>query len=440
MDAAKSFQEHRHVYLSGAVPRDKCEELTNHMFRLFEEGKLEKDPQCPLSDSIYGDPIFDNLAASLAPALSKQLGIEVLPTYTYCRIYRPGEILVRHRDRPSCEISGTMTLGFDDSSGIWPIFFATDEEDLVGYPLEINIGDLVMYRGCELPHWRPKYKGKWQVQVFFHYVDANGPYKDNVFDGRKQMGVKREEENMVNVPLITQIVGEEVGVIVPPEEQKPSDPVETYKLPQSTVIHEGVMIRTSDNEFPGMTSFHRNFKPELSFTPEECQRIVAMADNMYGTKSTVGSEKTRKFDTSIRAVDTYNLELNEKTKWIFDRIAAATATANAEYYRYNILGITHALQLLHYKGEEGGHYDWHIDAGPGASSTRKISVVVPLNQPTEFEGGVLEVNNNGVVYDAPQEPGSMILFPSFCLHRVNPVTKGNRWSLVSWVHGPDRFK
>jgi PKHD-type hydroxylase len=333
-----------------------------------------------------------------------------------------------------------MTLGFDDSSGIWPIFFATDEEDLVGYPLEINIGDLVMYRGCELPHWRPKYKGKWQVQVFFHYVDANGPYKDNVFDGRKQMGLKREEENMVNVPLITQIVGEEVGVIVPPEEQKPSDPIETYKLPQSTVIHDGVMIRTSDNEFPGMTSFHKNFKPELSFTPEECQRIVAMADNMYGTKSTVGSEKTRKYDTSIRAVDTYNLELNEKTKWIFDRIAAATATANAEYYRYNILGITHALQLLHYKGEEGGHYDWHIDAGPGASSTRKISVVVPLNQPTEFEGGVLEVNNNGVVYDAPQEPGSMILFPSFCLHRVNPVTKGNRWSLVSWVHGPDRFK
>ena len=52
MDAAKSFQEHRHVYLSGAVPRDKCEELTNHMFRLFEEGKLEKDPQCPLSASI----------------------------------------------------------------------------------------------------------------------------------------------------------------------------------------------------------------------------------------------------------------------------------------------------------------------------------------------------------------------------------------------------
>ena len=128
MDAARSFQEQRHVYLSGAVSRDKCEELTNHMFRLFEEGKLEKDPQCPLSDSIYGDPIFDNLAASLAPALSKQLGVEVLPTYTYCRIYRPGEILVRHRDRPSCEISGTMTLGFDDSSGIWPIFPLTRED------------------------------------------------------------------------------------------------------------------------------------------------------------------------------------------------------------------------------------------------------------------------------------------------------------------------
>ena len=71
-----------------------------------------------------------------------------------------------------------MTLGFDPGSGIWPIYFAEEEDDVVGSSLEIDIGDMVMYHGNELYHWRPQYKGKWQVQVFFHYVDANGPHKE----------------------------------------------------------------------------------------------------------------------------------------------------------------------------------------------------------------------------------------------------------------------
>jgi hypothetical protein len=416
MDAEKSFRENRYVYLSGAVSRDDCEKLTNHMFELFENGELEKDPQCPLSDSIYGNPIFDNLAASLAPALSKQLGVEIAPTYTYCRIYRNSELLVRHTDRPSCEISGTMTLGFDDSSGIWPIFFAEDEDDVVGHPLEINIGDIVMYRGCELPHWRPKYKGKWQVQVFFHYVNVNGPHKDHIFDGRSTMGVPKEQQ-----PLLVE---------APQREEL-----------TSKVIYNGVMITTNDEVFPGLTHFDKDFNPHLSFTAEECKKIVSHSDTLYPSKSTVGGgDKERTYDVDIRAVDTYSIELNDKTKWIFDRIAAATGTANRDYYKYNVLGITHSLQLLHYKGDENGHYDWHIDAGPGPSCTRKISVVVPLNNPQEFEGGVLDINNNGTLVTAPQAPGTMILFPSFTPHRVNPVTKGDRWSLVSWVHGTDRFK
>ena len=417
MDAEKSFRDNRYVYLSGAVSRDNCEKLTDYMFRLFEDGKLEKDPQCPLSDSIYGDPVFDNLAASLAPILSRQLGVEIAPTYTYCRIYRNSELLTRHVDRPSCEISGTMTLGFDDASGIWPIFFAKNEEDVVGDSLEINIGDIVMYRGCELPHWRPKYKGNWQVQVFFHYVDVNGPHKDHIFDGRSKMGL-------------------------PASEKKDVQQVESPKNEElkSKIIYDGVMITTNDQIFPGLTHFDKNFNPHLAFTEEECKKIISLSDTLYPTKSTVGGDDTRKYDASIREVDTYNIELSDKTKWIFDRIASATGTANRDYYKYNVLGITHSLQLLHYSGDDNGHYDWHIDAGPGSSCTRKISVVVPLNDPQEYEGGVLDVNNNGTLVSAPQTPGTMILFPSFTPHKVNPVTKGNRWSLVSWVHGTDRFK
>ena len=89
-----------------------------------------------------------------------------------------------------------MTLGFDPGSGIWPIFFGKNDDDMVGTPIEINVGDLVMYHGNELNHWRPAYKGNWQVQIFFHYVDKNGPHAAHAYDGRKQLGVDKNPNNL----------------------------------------------------------------------------------------------------------------------------------------------------------------------------------------------------------------------------------------------------
>ena len=91
MSTAEYFKEKKYIYLSNVVSRPDANQLTEYMFKLFDDGKLEKDPQCPLSDSIYGDPILDKLLQSLAKQLSSQLGLELLPTYTYARIYRPGE-------------------------------------------------------------------------------------------------------------------------------------------------------------------------------------------------------------------------------------------------------------------------------------------------------------------------------------------------------------
>ena len=424
--AADAFEHNRYVYLNDTISRPDCEQLTQYMFNLYNEGKTEKDEQCPLSDSIYGDEIFDNIAQELAGPLSKQLGVEILPTYTYARIYRKGEILVRHRDRPSCEISGTLTLGFDDGSGIWPIFFAKDEDDIVGSASEINIGDLVMYRGCELPHWRPKYKGEWQVQVFFHFVDANGPYKDSVLDGRKEMGKKKTPDNMRIEKAST-------------TNRNIKEDIKFYQLPQSQFITNGVMIRTSDDEFPGASFFTKNgTHPEHCFTDDECRKIISIADQKYGVRATVGGDDNQKYNKDIRQVETYHIDYTEDNAWIFHKIAAAVGTVNAEYYRWNLLGITHSLQLLHYKAEEESHYSWHIDAGPTGSATRKLSLSIPLND--NYEGGDLLINSNGVILKAPKELGSIGFFPSFSLHTVEKVTKGERWVIVVWVHGPDRFK
>ena len=412
--AAQKFEEAKWVYLSDVITREEANDLTDYMFNLYEEGKLERDEQCPLSDSVYGSPTFDALLDRLAKPLSKHLGVDLLPAYTYARLYRPGEVLERHRDRQSCEISGTMTLGFDPSQKIWPIFFAENDDDAGGESLDIGVGDLVMYRGNELSHWRPKFKGTWQVQVFFHYVDANGPHKDYKYDGRKALGVPKDQQDTV----------------VDIEEDKLS----------GIWQHGHVTIGMTDNIMPGYSSYRSDFRPEMMFTPEECDQIIALANNDYSQKASVGTESKGAVALDIRNVNKYSIKYTEENAWIFDKIARSVATANAEYYKYEIMGITHGIELLHYEGTEQGHYDWHTDVGPGNSSTRKISVSVQLTDSNKYEGGNLEVNCNGQVRQAVKEKGSISLFPSYALHRVSPVTSGERWVLVIWIHGSSRFK
>lgn len=404
---AEYFEKNRYVYLSNVLDEQTCKNLTDRMFGLHRLGELEKDPQCPLSDSIYGDPVFDKLLEELTEPLSEQLGISLNPAYTYARIYRPGEVLERHSDRPSCEISGTMTLGFEPNTSIWPIYFAQNEEDLVGSPLVINTGDLVMYRGNELPHWRPSFKGIWQVQIFFHYVDKNGPHRDHKFDGRKKLGSKKEVINL-----------------------------DTKRFTQSN----GYMISKCDPISPGPITFHTGFNPAMTFSKEECSKIISLADNMYSSKATVGTEGAGKFDSSIRSVNRFEIELEDSSNdWIFDRVANAVAEANVNYFKFDLLGMIHGIELLQYKAEENGHYDWHVDIGPQAASTRKISVSIPLTNRAEYLGGELELNN-GTLIKCIDEQGSITMFPSYTLHRVSPVTRGERWVMVIWIHGSGRFK
>lgn len=420
--AADAFEKNRYIYLSQAVSKADCEKLTEHMYNLSREGKLTKDEQCPLSESVYGDPIFDQVLENLTGPLSKQIGIELLPAYTYARIYAPGEELVKHKDRPSCEISGTMTLGFDPGSGIWPIFFGKNDDDIVGTPFEIGVGDLVMYRGNELNHWRPPYKGKWQVQIFFHWVDANGPHKDWAYDKREKLGTQKREKEVAQPNDLAQAI-------------------DMFRPPVGQYIYNGVMIRTNDEIWPNAITFGNGLHNELTFTEEECKKIVAISDKKYGMKSTVGAGKSEgTYDPSIRSVDTYHIDCDEENRWIFDRIAAAVATVNAEHYRFDLMGITHSLQLLHYKASENGHYSWHIDAGEGSSSTRKLSLSIPLTRKDSYKGGDLELLNNGSQMKAYTEMGSITFFPSYMPHRVTPVTEGERWVVVVWVHGSSRFR
>ena len=138
-----------------------------------------KDQQVPNTYSIYGDPVFDTLLMKMLPVMNRETGLDVIPTYSYARIYKHGDILHKHKDRPSCEISTTIHLGGDK----WSIF-------VEGTEVLLDVGDMLVYSGCELEHWREPLEGNTCAQVFLHYNHVNGPFAEkNRFDKRPMLGI-----------------------------------------------------------------------------------------------------------------------------------------------------------------------------------------------------------------------------------------------------------
>jgi len=160
------------------------------------------DKQVPGSYAKYADRLMETLLLKTIPVMKAKTGLDLIPTYSYTRLYRTGNILNRHKDRPSCEISTTLCLGGDS----WPIFIDPTGADNVikeyegiikpgapkGIKVDLKPGDMLIYSGCELEHWREPFQGKLCGQVFLHYNHANGPFaKSNLYDKRPMLGIPK---------------------------------------------------------------------------------------------------------------------------------------------------------------------------------------------------------------------------------------------------------
>ena len=158
------------------------------------------DHQVPGTYSHYGDIAMETLLSEVKPIMQKQTGLKLIETYAYARIYKKGDILHRHKDRFSCEISTTLNLGGDD----WPIYINPDKKEggvdnktgayksskSKGTKVDLNPGDMLVYRGNILEHWRDKFKGTDCGQVFLHYNNkATKGSGDNKFDKRAHLGL-----------------------------------------------------------------------------------------------------------------------------------------------------------------------------------------------------------------------------------------------------------
>ena len=161
-----------------------------------------KDEQIPNTYSIYSDMFMETLMMKVLPIMQQHTDMNLMPCYTYTRIYKKGDKLRRHIDRPSCEISTTLHLGGEP----WPIFLdPTGTKSVInekkeihkpnapkGIPITLEVGDMLVYSGCDLEHWREPFEGEHCAQVFLHYNNIDGPFgTQNKFDKRPLLGIPK---------------------------------------------------------------------------------------------------------------------------------------------------------------------------------------------------------------------------------------------------------
>ena len=213
-----SFKTKKYQVIRQALSKELANFIFNYMMLqreavdfLFKHNRINpanpfvgsrQDAQVPGTYSKYADWVMETLLMFMIPIMKVKTGMDLVPTYSYTRLYEKGNILRRHKDRPSCEISTTLYLGGD----AWPIFldpsgqnFVIDEYKNIHKPgapkgvrVDLKVGDMLIYSGCELEHWREPLQGNICSQVFLHYNHANGPYaKTNLFDKRPILGIPK---------------------------------------------------------------------------------------------------------------------------------------------------------------------------------------------------------------------------------------------------------
>ena len=166
---------------------------------------------------------------------------------------------------------------------------------------------------------------------------------------------------------------------------------------------------------------------EKAFTKEECKTIINIAKN----KGLIKGTTTGKTDARLSKISW--LYSADDLGWVFKKITDIVLNLNDRFFQFNIFGLNEGLQFTNYKAPSD-KYKKHVDREVD-SVIRKLSLSIQLTDPKEYQGGELLLYENEKGIEMKKEQGTLILFPSYTLHEVKPVTKGERNSLVSWVTG-----
>lgn len=364
------FQKNQYIHCPKLVTLEVANEVAQGIQKLIDEGHSTQDVQCPLSHSIGHVPLLDSFLEQLTPYISEITGKKLYPTYAYARKYAPGDELKIHKDRPSCEISATINLGFKGNQ--WPIHVGHKEDKSESRKIDMNIGEGVIYKGCEVFHWREKYtEGEEQFQVFVHYVDADGPNKEWKYDKREKLSHHYDMKYM-----------------------------------------EGYYTHISK-----------------AFSPSSCDKIIKQCETEDLEQATIGNASLYKPD--IR--DTKKTILYNDIG-IGATLTGIGLQANAYKWNFDVTN-SNQTEFLKYdkNGHFASHIDTFLHPFD-VNQQRKISVILILND--DFEGGKFYIQALHKKIYPEQNKGDIIIFPSFLLHGVEPIISGIRRSMITWLVGP----
>ncbi len=191
-ECIRRFQAERYCVVRRALDYQAAALVRGYVSNLdkYHLGALHDEPELHSKGS-YADPLGESVLEQLQPVLESHTGLRLIPTYSYTRVYGVGAELKKHTDRPSCEISCTLYLGGESVEGVdatrsdWPIFVEVDGR---ARTVELEPGDIMIYRGIDVPHWREAFTGLSSAHMFLHFVDADGPHTDMAYDGRASLG------------------------------------------------------------------------------------------------------------------------------------------------------------------------------------------------------------------------------------------------------------
>jgi PKHD-type hydroxylase len=173
-----------------------------------------------------------------------------------------------------------------------------------------------------------------------------------------------------------------------------------------------------------------------AFTARELDAVVAYGDALKQDEATL-LEPADGQNNGFRNTRISWIEESQETLWLFQKLVGAASTINQQAYCFDLSALE-SLQYTVYFAGEASHYDWHVDHGR-TPWRRKLSLVLQLSAPTDYEGCELQIYASNQIDTAPKTRGTLIAFPSYTLHRVTPITAGTRKSLVMWCSGP-RFR
>lgn len=177
--------------IPNAINQECCQLLTDYILLKSKRKKIKRNDYLKNVHREYSDPLMETLLQKFTPQVEQITGKELFPTLSFYYLYKNGNQLLKHTDRSSCEYVAGLCIGADDDfkkqHKTWPLILEIDNKPV---EMNLNYGDLLIYKGMETIHWREPFSGKWFISAIFGYVDKNGPFKFQKYDQRKSLGLK----------------------------------------------------------------------------------------------------------------------------------------------------------------------------------------------------------------------------------------------------------